>query len=51
MKKSLKHGQTRALKRQAQNNIYQPRPPQGTSDIARGLDLINLNTKRESKGN
>ena len=51
MKKGLKYGQTRTLKRQAQNNIYQPRPTQDTSDIARGLDLINLNTNRESKGN
>ena len=32
---------------QAQNDIYQRRPPQGTSDIARGLDLIKLNTNRE----
>ena len=27
--------------RQAQDNRYQLIPPQGTSDIARGMDLIN----------
>ena len=27
-------------KRQAQDNIYQLIPPQGTSDIARGMGLL-----------
>ena len=26
--------------RQTQDNIYQPIPPQGTSDIARGMSLL-----------
>ena len=35
--KLLRHGQTRINK---QGNIYQPRPAQGTSDIARGVGLL-----------
>ena len=35
------------INRQTQDNIYQPIPPQGTSDIARGMGL--LKQKRECK--
>ena len=43
-----KHEQTNST---AQDNIYQPRPPQGTSDIARGVGLlIQENIETNSRG-
>ena len=35
------------INKTTQGNIYQPIPPQGTSDIARGMGL--LKQKREGK--
>ena len=36
------------INKTTQGNIYQPVPPQGTSDIARGMGLLKHKNRRQN---
>ena len=47
--KSIRHMDiNKQINKTTQGNIYQPIPPQGTSDIARGMGLLKTKNRRQN---